>query len=138
MYLFALVAGVMAVSLLIAGCQRPRVALFVAAVLWGLYAVYEHQVASGVLCEQPCNIRVDLVLFFPILGLVTFWAYRSYMSLPGGAKAIGITLGVIGLFVVALFAEQYVGSFALLGLVLVGALAIGVYVMRTRSVANRS
>ena len=44
-------------------------------ILWLLYAFYEHQVATGVLCDADCNIRVDLVFFFPILGLATLSAY---------------------------------------------------------------
>ena len=137
MYIFAFAAVVMAVVLLIAGCQRPRVVVFIAAILWLLYAVYEHQVAAGVLCEAPCNIRVDLVLFFPILGLATFWAYRSYMGQPGGAKVVGIVVGVIALFVVALMVEERLGSIAMLGLVGAVALAIGVYVKKSRSVTHQ-
>jgi uncharacterized membrane protein len=78
MQVFAIAAGMMAVFLLVVGAQRLRLAVIVAAILWLLYAVYEHQVATGVLCDADCNIRVDLVLFFPILGIATFYAYRSY------------------------------------------------------------
>jgi hypothetical protein len=83
MNLFVVVAGVMAVVLLAAGSQQPRPAVFVAAILWLLYAVYEMLVAAGVLCDANCNIRVDLVLFFPILWIATFYAYRSYVRPPG-------------------------------------------------------
>ena len=79
---FVIAAGMMALILLVAGAQRPRLAVIVAAILWLLYAVYEYQVATGVLCDPNCNIRVDLVLFFPILWIATFYAHRSYKRPP--------------------------------------------------------
>ena len=96
--------------------------------------------ASGgdrVLCDADCNIRVDLVFFFPILGLATFCAYQSYMGRPSPQKVIGTVLGVIGLVVFGLVAESY-GYGALASVVTVGALAIGVYVIKSRSKTNRS
>ena len=85
MLLFAIAAGIMAVIHLVAGAQRPRLAVFIAAILWGLYAVYEYYVATGVLCEKDCNIRVDLVFFFPLLALASFCARQAYMGRPGQA-----------------------------------------------------
>lgn len=136
MNVFVLAAGMMTVILLVAGWQRPRPAVIVAAILWLLYAVYERQVTTGVLCDADCNIRVDLALFFPILLIATFYAYRSYVGLPGKPRAVGIVIGVIGLIVLALLAEQFVGFFALAGVA--GALAIGAYVMKSRSMTHRS
>jgi hypothetical protein len=46
--------------------------------LWLLYAVWEHLVASGVVCDADCNIRVDLVFVLPILGLATLAAWQAY------------------------------------------------------------
>jgi EamA domain-containing membrane protein RarD len=43
-----------------------RVAL-TAAVLWLAYAVYEFLMHKRVLCSGECNIRVDLLLIWPIL-----------------------------------------------------------------------
>jgi hypothetical protein len=138
MNLFAFVAGMMAVIHLVAGWQRPRLAVIVSAILWLLYAVYEHLVASGVLCDANCNIRVDLVFFIPILGLATFCAYRSYMGQPGQMKVIGTVLGVIGLLVVALVVESYgYGNLAFVGFI-VGVLAIGFYAIKSRSITNRT
>jgi len=82
MNIFAIAAGMMAVIHLVAGWQRPRLAVIVSGILWLLYAVYERLVATGVLCDANCTIRVDLVFFFPILGLATFCAYQSYMGRP--------------------------------------------------------
>ena len=63
MILFAIAAIMTAVIHLVAVFERPRAAVIVSGVLWLLYAVYEYQVATGVLCDADCNIRVDLVFF---------------------------------------------------------------------------
>ena len=138
MNLFAFAAVMIGVLHLVAAAQRPRLAVIVSAILWLLYAVYEHLVATGVLCDPYCNIRVDLVFIFPILGLATYCAYRSYMGRPGQLKVIGIVLGVIGLVVFGLVAEGY-GYGALASVVEVGTLAIVVvYAIRSRSKVNRT
>jgi hypothetical protein len=137
MNIFAIAAGVMAVILLVAGAQRPRLAVIVAAILWLLYAVYERLVATGVLCDADCNIRVDLVFFIPILLLATYCAYQSYMGRPGQGAVIGTVLGAIGLVVFALVAESF-GYGALAGVAVVGALAIGLYAIKSRSMTNRT
>ena len=129
MILFVIAAGMMAAIHLAAGWQRPRLAVIVSGILWLLYAVYERLVATGVLCDANCNIRVDLVFFIPILGLATFCAYQSYMGKPGQMKIIGTVLGVIGLIVFGLVAESY-GYGALASVVTV--LAIGLYVIKSR------
>lgn len=135
MNVFAIAAGMMAVIHLVAGWQRPRLAVIVSGILWLLYAVYERLVATTG-CDGDCNIRVDLVFFFPILGLATFCAYQSYMGRPIPQKVVGTVLGVIGLIVFALVAENFGGALAGVAVV-VGALAI-VYAIKSRSMTNRS
>jgi hypothetical protein len=135
MEIFVIAAGMMAVIHLVAGWQRPRLAVIVSGVLWLLYAFYERLVATS--CDGDCNIRVDLVFFYPILGLATFCAYQSYMGGPSHLKVVGMVLGVIGLVVFGLVAESYYGAVA--DVVVVGALAIGVvYAIKSRSRTNRS
>jgi hypothetical protein len=135
MNLFAFAAAIMAVVHLVAGWQRPRLAVIVSGILWLLYAVYERLVATGVLCDSDCNIRVDLVFFFPILGLATFCAYQSYMGRPSPNKVVGVVLGVIGLIVFGLVAESY-GYGALSSIVIVGVLVI--YWIKSRSKTTRT
>jgi hypothetical protein len=94
MGLFVIAAGIMAVLHLVLASERPRLAIFVSGALWLLYAVYEYYVATGVLCDADCNIRVDLVFFWPILGLAAFCACQSYQGQPGQMKVIGTLLGV--------------------------------------------
>jgi hypothetical protein len=138
MNIFAFAAGMMVVAHLVAGWQRPRLAVIVSGILWLLYAVYEHLVATGVLCDSDCNIRVDLVFLFPILGLATYCAYQSYIGRPGQTKIIGTVLGIIGLLVLGLVVEGYgYNNLAFFGFVL-GALAIGIYAFKSRSKTNPS
>ena len=136
MNLFVIAAGMMVVVHLVAVWQRPRLAVIVSGILWLLYAIYERQIVTGVLCDANCNIRVDLVFFFPILGLATYCAYQSYIGRPGQLKIIGTVLGVIGLIVFGLLAESY-GYGDLAFVVVLGALAIGlVYAIKSRSMTR--
>ena len=57
--------------------SKRRVVAAVGAVLWALYAVYELLMKERVLCTGECNIRVDLILFLPVLWIVFFWALVS-------------------------------------------------------------
>ena len=107
--------------------------MIASSILWLLYTVYEYYIATGVLCDKDCNIRVDLVFFFPILWLATYCAYQSYMGRPGQAKIIGMVLGAIGLFVFAFWAEGH-GYGTLSSVVIVAALiGFGFYAIRSRS-----
>lgn len=75
---FAIAAGVVAAILLKLG-WRPRCpAMVVAGGLWSVYAVYEALVANGVLCDEKCNIRVDLLLLIPILFGMTLYGVLMY------------------------------------------------------------
>ncbi len=138
MILFAVAAGLMVAAHVVAALQRPRLAVFVSGILWALYAYYEYLVATGVLCDANCNIRVDLVFFIPILALATFWAHQSYMGRTGPQKVVGVVLGIVGLLAFGLVAEAYgYGMFAYA--VILGVVAIGVvYAIRSRSAARRS
>ena len=122
MIMFAVAAGLMAAAHVVAALQRPRPAVIV----------------SGILCDANCNIRVDLLLFIPILALATFWAWQSYMGRSGPQKVVGTVFGVIGLLAFGLVAEAYgYGTFAYA--VILGVVAIGVvYAIKSRSAAKRS
>ena len=78
MNIVVIAAGLMTVIHVVAGWQRPRRAVIVSGILWLLYAFWEHLVTTGVLCDADCNIRVDLVFFYPILGLATYAAWQAY------------------------------------------------------------
>jgi hypothetical protein len=42
-----------------------------AALAWGLYAAYEYAILRRWLCSGECNIRVDLLLAYPVLVLMS-------------------------------------------------------------------
>ncbi len=98
MYPYALIGLAVAWYFLNAAWQRPRPAVVVAAILWLLYAIYEFQIASGVLCDPQCNIRVDLILAWPLLAIATLYASNT----PGQRSVVKTVLGVIALVIVAL------------------------------------
>jgi peptidoglycan/LPS O-acetylase OafA/YrhL len=137
MTLFVIVAAAMAVFLLVEGSRQPRLAVFVAAILWLVYAYYEYLVASGVLCDANCNIRVDLVLFFPILGIATFYAWRASVRPPGERTIVGWVLGAIGLIILALLAGAF-GYNALAWGAGAAALAIGAWAIKSRFMTERA
>ena len=49
--------------------RRPVAA--VASVIWALYMVYEWLMKARVLCSGECNIRIDLLLAYPLLLVVS-------------------------------------------------------------------
>ena len=89
MYPFVVVAGLIALWFVAALFRRPRPAEFLAALLWSAYAVYEYFIANGTLCDANCNIRVDLVLFFPILGVAS-WLAMSSTPRTGAATVLAV------------------------------------------------
>jgi len=137
MIVFVLVAGLMALAHVVAALQRPRLAVIVSGILWALYACYEYLIATGVLCDKDCNIRVDLLLFIPILALATFWAFQSYAGRSSPKKIVGTALGIVGLLAFGLVAEAYgYGTYAHAVILGVVALAI-VYAIKSRAAAKR-
>lgn len=53
--------------------RRSRAAA-VAGVAWGAYSGYEYLMYARVLCSGECNIRVDLLLAYPALALLSLAA----------------------------------------------------------------
>ncbi|HEY8244942.1 MAG: hypothetical protein ACHQJ7_03810 [Vicinamibacteria bacterium] len=57
---------------------RRATSAAVAAALWIAYGAYETLMHLRVLCTGECNIRVDLLLFYPVLLVATLVAlWRS-------------------------------------------------------------
>jgi hypothetical protein len=136
MSLFMIAAAGMAVILLVTATQRPRIPLFVAATLWLAYAVWEYYIVTGVLCDEKCNIRVDLVLFFPILGIATWYAHRSYVRPDGERTIVGFVLGALGLMIAALLAGAF-GYTAVAWAAAVAALALGAFAVKSKVTIRR-
>lgn len=53
--------------------RRGRGAL-VASVLWLLYSAYEYGMKLRILCSGECNIRIDLLVIYPVLLLLSVFA----------------------------------------------------------------
>ena len=67
--------------------RRSRASLIVSA-SWAFYGIYEYLMYARVLCSGECNIRVDLLLLYPILAVVTTAALlRSYWHRSRGGGA---------------------------------------------------
>lgn len=52
---------------------RERAGWPVLALAWCLYAAYEYLMYKRVLCTGECNIRVDLLLLYPVLVGASIW-----------------------------------------------------------------
>jgi len=80
----ALVAGLFALLWL----KRPSRMVAATAFAWAAYGAYEYLMYSRVLCSGECNIRVDLLLIYPALGVLSLIALvraaRSPLSRPPG------------------------------------------------------
>ena len=66
-------AVIAAVFAALALWRRSRVA-GLAAAAWGAYSAYEYLMYARVLCSGECNIRVDLLLAYPALALLSLVA----------------------------------------------------------------
>ena len=59
------------------GWQKRRWGVVTIGVIWVLYAVYEVGMLLRWFCTGECNIRVDLVLIYPVLLLLSIGAALS-------------------------------------------------------------
>ena len=57
---------------------RQRGAL-VAALAWLTYYPYERAMELRILCSGECNIRVDLLLLYPLLAGLSLWAIYTFI-----------------------------------------------------------
>lgn len=71
-------------AVLYLGCRRPLV--LAAALAWLAYFPYEQAMKLRILCSGECNIRVDLLLFYPLLALVSAAATAAYFKAKRRAR----------------------------------------------------
>jgi hypothetical protein len=69
--IFPVGALLIGVAFAIATFYRRKLIPGMAAVLWLAYGVYESLMYARILCTGECNIRVDLLLIYPLLLLIT-------------------------------------------------------------------
>jgi hypothetical protein len=91
----AAVVGLLLVGL---GRLRGRRTAIVVGVIWLLYAGYEAAMRLRWLCSGECNIRVDLLLIYPLLLAMTVVAIVSLLrgqadGRTGGRGRIAVTQG---------------------------------------------
>jgi len=75
-----------AVFILMMAASRSRWSL-IAAGMWIGYAAYEYGMKARILCSGECNIRIDLLLIYPMLILASGAAV--YLSLRRRTKSRG-------------------------------------------------
>jgi hypothetical protein len=76
---FPLLAAALGVLFLLLYGLTRRMAGLAAALAWLAYAAYEMAMKLRILCTGECNIRVDLLLIYPMLLLVTVAALVSFV-----------------------------------------------------------
>jgi len=57
--------------------RRRRRMLAVTGIAWLLYAFYEYMIHYALWCDAECNIRVDLLLIYPVLIVLSLGAIIS-------------------------------------------------------------
>ena len=88
MYFFEFVAAAVALYFASLAWRQPRPGVIVAAIAWLLYAVYEYFVANGTLCDANCNIRVDLILIWPLVWIASLFGIYAPGQWPRAAKVV--------------------------------------------------
>jgi hypothetical protein len=80
---YPLLALVVAAAFAVLWRWRRRRGAAIAALAWGGYAAYEQLMRARVLCSGECNIRVDLLLVYPLLLVLSVAAvYKSLRPRP--------------------------------------------------------
>ena len=77
-----LLAAAVGGLLLMLGRQRRRRTAIGVGIVWLLYFVYETGMQRRWLCSGECNIRVDLLLIYPLLLILLVTAVASLSRAP--------------------------------------------------------
>jgi hypothetical protein len=81
-----LLAALIGVLLLGLGRRSRRRTPYVIGVVWLLYAAYETGMQRRWLCSGECNIRVDLLVIYPVLLISLVVAGVSLLRAPGQSR----------------------------------------------------
>ena len=73
------IAAVVAIGFVAAWLKWRGILVAVAAICWVLYAPYEFMIYKRIWCSGECDIRVDLLLFYPILAAMSIAAFISLL-----------------------------------------------------------
>ena len=72
------IAFLIAAALGIMGSVRSRALTWIAAAVWLLYGLYETGMRLRLLCSGECNIRIDLLVIYPLLALLSIIALLNF------------------------------------------------------------
>jgi hypothetical protein len=67
-------AGVVAAAFGALWLVRPSRLVATATFAWAAYGAYEYLMHARVLCSGECNIRVDLLVIYPVLAVLSLIA----------------------------------------------------------------
>jgi hypothetical protein len=81
-------AALVATLFLGLGRWRGRRAAVAVGVVWLLYAVYEMGMKQRWLCSGECNIRIDLLLVYPMLLVLTVVGVVGLLRGGGGRRSV--------------------------------------------------
>lgn len=84
--IFPLGALLIGVAFAIAAYLRGKVLPGVIAALWAAYGVYEYLMYARVLCTGECNIRIDLLVIYPVLLIATIAGIVSLVRKSNSAR----------------------------------------------------
>jgi len=74
-----------AVILLVLHVRTRRPSVLVAGLAWVAYCLYESGMKLRILCSGECNIRIDLLLIYPALVVLSLLALaRAWLTLRAG------------------------------------------------------
>jgi len=79
-------AGLIGILLFGAGRLTRHRTPVVVGVVWLLYALYETGMQRRWLCSGECNIRVDLLLIYPVLLILLLAAGLSLLRAPAAPR----------------------------------------------------
>jgi hypothetical protein len=79
-------AGLIGMLLIGVGRLTRHRTPIVVGIVWVLYALYETGMKHRWLCSGECNIRVDLLLIYPVLLLLLLVAGLSLLRAPAGPR----------------------------------------------------
>ena len=83
MFIAMAFAFIMAIVFAALGWLRSATVFWVTALIWLAYAGYEMQMVRRIWCTGECNIRVDLLLFYPVLLVVSVAAIVKAVRITG-------------------------------------------------------
>jgi hypothetical protein len=62
--------------------RRHKRLLAIAGGAWLLYGLYEYLIYYGIACSGDCNIRIDLLLIYPVLIILSLGGIISAFRKP--------------------------------------------------------